>query len=133
MQPSSPFEMAQGKATFLFFNLLLFGFLNAQTPLSKPVDFFCQDCRPADALVILSRQSGVNIVFSDRFFENCQPITVQAKNEAMKDVLEGITACGRVLFKEVGDQIVFYKKASKFTLSGYVQDAETGERLIGAS
>ena len=125
--------MAQVKATFLFFNLLLFGFLNAQTPLSKPVDFFCQDCRPADALVALSRQSGINIVFSDRFFERCQPITVQAKNEVMKDVLESITACGRVLFKEVDGQIVFYKKASKFTLSGYVQDAETGERLIGAS
>jgi len=125
--------MAQVKATFLFFSLLFFSFLNAQTPLSKPVDFFCQDCRPADALITLSRQSGVNIVFSDRFFESCQPITVQAKNEAMKDVLETITACGRVLFKEVDGQIVFYKKASKFTLSGYVQDIETGERLIGAN
>lgn len=125
--------MTQAKAVFLLFNLLVFSFLSAQTPLSKSVDFFCPDCRPADALVALSRQTGVNIVFSDRFFERCQPLTIQAKNEAMKAVLETITACGRVSFKDVDGQIVFFKKSSKLTLSGYIQDAETGERLIGAS
>lgn len=125
--------MAQVKVVFVFLSLLLFNFLAAQTPLSRPVDFFCRDCRPADALVALSRQTGVNIVFSDRFFERCQPVTVQAKSEAMKDVLETITACGRVSFKALDGQIVFFRKSSKHTISGYVQDAETGERLIGAS
>ncbi len=125
--------MSLVKATIILFNLLVVNFLSAQTPLSKPIDFFCRDCRPADALVALSRQTGVNIVFSDRFFERCQTVTVQAKGEAMKDVLETISACARVSFKDIDGQIVFFKKSSKFTLSGYVQDAETGERLIGAS
>ncbi len=125
--------MLQVKTAFLCLSLLIFNFLRAQTPLSKPVDFFCSECRPADALVALSRQSGVNIVFSDRFFEHCQPITVAAKSEAMKAVLETITACGKVSFKAIDNQIVFFKKPSKRNLSGYVQDLETGERLIGAS
>ena len=125
--------MKQVRIGFLFFNLLIFNTLNAQSPLSKPVDFFCVDCRPADALVTLSRQTGVNIVFSDRFFERCQTVTVQAKSEALKDVLETITACGKVSFKAVDNQIVFFKKSSRFTLSGYVQDVQTGERLIGAN
>lgn len=125
--------MIKVKAVIVFFNLLVFNVLSAQNPLSKPVDFFCQDCRPADALVALSRQTGVNIVFSDRFFEQCQPVSVQAKNEAMQTVLETITSCGKVSFKSIDGQIVFFKKSTKRTLSGYVQDAESGERLIGAS
>ena len=104
--------MTQVKATFLFFNLLGFSFLHAQSPLSKPIDFFCQNCRPSDALVALSRQSGVNIVFSDRFFESCAPVTIQSKNEPMRDLLEIITACGRVSFKEIDGQIVLFKKTT---------------------
>lgn len=51
----------------------------------------------------------------------------------MRDLLEIITACGRVSFKEIDGQIVLFKKTTRFTLSGYIQDAGTGERLIGAS
>ncbi|MDO8367716.1 MAG: TonB-dependent receptor [Saprospiraceae bacterium] len=125
--------MTQAKASLILLYLLVFNFLSAQTTLSKSVDFICRDCRPADALVALSRQTGVNIVFSDRFFERCQPLTVQAKKESMKEVLETISACGRVSFREIDGQIVFFKRSPKLTLSGYVQDAETGERLIGAN
>ncbi|MFN0213781.1 MAG: carboxypeptidase-like regulatory domain-containing protein, partial [Saprospiraceae bacterium] len=125
--------MAPFKTAFLVFNLLVINFLSGQTPLLRSVDFVCRDCRPADALVALSRQTGINIVFSDRFFERCNPITIQAKSEPLKTILESISACGRVSFKDIDGQIVFFKKTTKITLSGYVQDAETGERLIGAS
>lgn len=108
------------------------GIVRAQTPLNQSVDFFCVQCRPSDALVALSRQTGINIVFSDRFFERCQPVTIQARNESLKDVLETITICGKTSFKVVDNQVVFFKKSNRHTLSGYVQDAETGERLIGA-
>jgi len=125
--------MTQVKATFLFLNLLIVNVLSAQSPLSDPVDFLCKDCRPADALVALSRQTGINIVFSDRFFDQCQSLTIQAKNEPIKKVLETISACAKVSYKSIDGQIVFFKKSAKRTLSGYVQDAETGERLIGAT
>lgn len=125
--------MTTQKTILALLSLLIFNTIQAQSPLSKPVDFFCERCRPADALVALSRQTGVNVVFSDRFFENCPLVSVQAKNEALKDVLETITACAKVNMKAMDEQVVLYKKASHYTLSGYIQDAETGERLIGAS
>ena len=125
--------MTQVKAAFIIFILPVFNFLGAQTTLSEPVDFLCQDCRPADALIALSRQTGINIVFSDRFFELCPPLTIQVKNATLKEVVQTITACARVSYKEIDGQVVLFKRLAKVTLSGYVQDAASGERLIGAS
>lgn len=106
--------------------------LEAQTLLSNPVDFVCRDCKPADALVALSKQSGINIVFSNRFFENCPALQLEFKQEPLEQILQSIIPCGRVNYRLLDDQIVVYRKMVKHTLSGYVQDAETGERLIGA-
>ncbi len=119
----------------LFFALLL-GLTHsaiAQQTLPQTVDFECRDCQPADALVALSRQTGVNIVFSDRFFNGCDPVDIRVKGATFFSVLEKISACAKVSFKAVDNQIVFFRKTLKYTLSGYVQDAETGERLIGAT
>lgn len=107
--------------------------LMAQSPLTRQVDFFCRDCRAADALVLLSRETGVNIVFSDRLFEQCPRLNIQAKGESLRSVLDAFAQCGRASYKVLDDQIVFSKKINRYTLSGYVQDAESGERLIGAS
>lgn len=104
----------------------------AQTLLMQSVDFSCESCLPADALVQLSRQTGINIVFSDRFFSRCQPLSIQVRQETFAAVLDKITACTKVSYKVLDNQIVFYRRTQKYTLSGYVQDAETGERLIGA-
>lgn len=121
------------KALFVLVHILIAVQLAAQQPMPQTVDFECIACPPAEALISLSRQTHVNIVFSDRFFNRCDNIDIRAKNEPFFSVLEKISACAKVSFKVVGDQVVFFKKTPKFTLSGYVQDAETGERLIGAS
>jgi hypothetical protein len=105
----------------------------AQNPLAQPVDFTCSYCLPADALVQLSRQTGQNIVFNDQFFQNCPPITIAARRKSLESVLDEITSCAPVSYRLQDGQIVFFRKIPKFTLSGYVKDAETGERLIGAS
>ncbi len=121
---SSPF--------FLFF--VLAGLkLSAQNPLARKIDFNCQNCTPASALLRLSRETGTTIVFGDRFFESCPPSTYQFKNEPLKRVLEQLTACSKVGFKQVGEQVVFFRRNQKRTLSGYIEDYDTGERLIGAS
>jgi hypothetical protein len=119
----------------LFFLLLLSWTKTsfAQQPLPQTVDFECQNCSPAEALVALSRQTGVNIVFSDRFFSQCERQDFQAKGATFISVLEKISACAKVSFKAADNQIVFFRKTPKYTLSGYIQDAETGERLMGAS
>ncbi|MCC6413299.1 MAG: carboxypeptidase-like regulatory domain-containing protein [Saprospiraceae bacterium] len=105
----------------------------AQQPLSETIPFSCVNCKPADALVALSRQTGTNIVFSDRFFKNCPVITIQTEGESISSLLNKISACAPVAYQWNDGQVVFYKKSSRYTLNGYIQDQETGERLIGAS
>ena len=120
-------------ALFFLINFLVINQLIAQDRLVEPLDFTCRNCYPADALVQLSRQTGINISFSDRFFSRCEPLDIVAEKIPMGRLLEQISACAKVTFKYDGSQVVFYKKNQKYNLSGYVQDAETGERLIGAS
>ncbi len=107
--------------------------LAAQQPALPRIDFECQQCLPADALVQLSRQTGINIVFNDRFFQRCPAVTIRAQQEPLQNLVERISACARVSFKVIDNQIVFFRKTQKYTWSGYVQDAESGERLIGAT
>ncbi len=106
----------------------------AQDALRRQLlDFNCVACPPADALVQLSRQSGINIAFNTAFFSNCPPVTVTARQEPFETLLGKITACAGLEYRWGTNQVVLYRKTRYFTLSGYVQDAETGERLIGAS
>ncbi len=105
----------------------------AQQPLPQTVDFECSNCLPSDALVKLSRQTGVNIVFSERFFSQCDRVDVQVQGISFVALIEQLSTCAKVSYKVIDNQIVFFRKSSKYTLSGYVQDAETGERLMGAS
>lgn len=107
--------------------------LAAQNPLSQVVDFTCSYCLPADALVQLSRQTGVNIVFNDQFFQNCPPVSISARRKSLASVLDEISTCAQVSYRLQDGQVVFLRKIPKFTLSGYIKDQETGERLIGAS
>ncbi|HLP96552.1 MAG TPA: TonB-dependent receptor [Saprospiraceae bacterium] len=124
--------MTPNKSALIWLFTGLIRIMEAQTLLSNPVDFVCRDCKPADALVALSKQSGINIVFSNRFFEDCPALQLEFKQEPLEQILQSIIPCGRVNYRLLDDQIVVYRKLVKHTLSGYVQDAETGERLIGA-
>lgn len=125
--------VARVKAFFFFILVWTSLPIVAQQTLPQTIDFECLNCLPAEALVKLSRQTGINIVFSDRFFESCERMDVQVKNSSFPALIELISTCAKVSFKIIDNQIVFFRKTTKFTLSGYVQDAETGERLLGAS
>jgi hypothetical protein len=108
------------------------GILQAQ-PLPVSVDFDCTQCRPADALVQLSKQTGVNIAFNDRLFQQCPPLSLHERNINFTHLLEKVVACAKVSYQISDHQVVLYRKINRYTFSGYVQDAESGERLIGAS
>lgn len=120
----------------VFFILLLLGGTQttwAQQLTLPDVDFVCSNCRPADALVQLSRQTGINIAFNDRIFANCPPISIQVTQAVFTDLLNRIAACSKASYKVDGNQVLFYRKNNRLPVGGYIEDAETGERLIGAS
>lgn len=110
----------------------LAGIAGAQGIVQRRTDFSCENCRPGEALVRLSRETGINIVFSDRLFEGCSAASWNFRQVPAVEVLDRITACARVSYRVVGNQVVFFSFVERHSISGYVEDAETGERLIGA-
>ncbi len=115
----------------LFF--LAKGHAQEQNPLAKTLDFSCLNCTPTEALVRLSRESNVNIVFNPSFFNYCEPKTYEYQGIVLENLIKQLLICSRLSYKVSENTIVLYKKQGKYILSGYVQDAETGERLIGAT
>lgn len=103
-----------------------------QMPLPR-LDFSCQNCLPADVLVQLSKQTGINIAFNDRIFAQCPPISIEVSQTPFSNLLDRVLACAHAAYKFDGEQVLIFRKTARYTLSGYVEDAETGERLLGAS
>ncbi len=123
--------------------LLVFGLLVAQVSvaqnlLDRPVNFECTDLTVPAALDELARQTGIGVAYSPGFFEKKQAdVSLFFKDEKLSGVLEAMLYGTGTGFKVVGGQVVLFQKnrpiPTNFTISGYVMDAESGERLIGAS
>jgi hypothetical protein len=113
--------------------LFIRGGLYAQKPAEQKISFSCARILPGEALYQLSRETGIPVAFSNRIFDGCPPVSISVSGIILSEVLEKITACAPVSWKTVGEQIVFFRDERFYTLSGYVSDSETGERLIGAS
>lgn len=100
--------------------------------LNKWVTVSCVNCSRSQALQRLSEVSGLNIVFSDRLFQRCGPVTFPNKPERVRDLLSRVSSCSYVNYRYVDQQAVFSAATPTFTLRGHVVDAVSGERLIGA-
>ncbi len=114
--------------------LLIVHSLSAQNVLDKPVDFLVDNEQISNALFSLSERADVNITFSPKFFKKEKKVSVTAKNEPLKLVLQDCLEGTEIGFQfSDGGIVLFRKVAQKHTLSGYLSDAQTGERLVGAN
>ncbi|MFK7772947.1 MAG: carboxypeptidase-like regulatory domain-containing protein [Saprospiraceae bacterium] len=108
----------------------------AQSPLEIRVDFEVDQLSMADALVQLGEKAGIPISFSNNILPKDKIISLQISNQKVKNILTQMLSGSDVQFKAIGAQVVlFYKKRAKryFSLNGYIEDEETGERLIAAT
>jgi hypothetical protein len=114
--------------------LLICHSLTAQNVLDKPVDFLVENEEISKALFSLSERADVNITFSPKFFKKEEKISIAAKNKPLKFVLRNCLEGTEIGFQFSDSGIVLFRKvAKKYTLSGYLTDAQTGERLVGAN
>jgi len=117
---------------FIFF----FFFANGQSPLQKRTDFSVNHVSIKKALQELSLTSDINIAFSSNFFKRRKRVSIDAKNETLENILQHLLKDANINFVASGEQIILSKakkkEPSNFTLSGYLEDKESGERLIGA-
>ena len=106
----------------------------AQSVLEQKVDFNVSNLPLKKALFQLSKQINTGFTFSGNIIPD-RNITIAYQQATIATILEDILMETRVSYRFTEGEIIFYKKKSTkyYTISGYIKDVETGERLIGAN
>jgi len=108
--------------------------LSGQSILSKKIDFETKSTPIADALIDLSEAADINIAFHPRLFSKEQNISIDLKNKSLQYILQQCLINTDIAFKIDGEHLLLYQRPPKrYTISGYIEDAVTGERLIAAT
>lgn len=121
----------------LLVGLFLAHFVSGQSPLNERVSVDFKDLPLTDALYNLIDQ-GVRLTFNNNIIPKDKQVTLQVLDERVGRVLQEILDASGLGVEVVGSQIVIVavKVAAPlrmFTLSGFVTDSETGERVINAA
>jgi len=125
------------KTIITLLTIFSFVWVNAQSPLDRRVDFSIDNAKIKDALRQLSLESGVSIAYSSNFFDRKKRVSINAKNEKINNILQLILKEQKVSYKASGNQIIVTlakpKPKRRFTVSGFIEDKKTGERLLAVS
>ncbi|MCB0654032.1 MAG: TonB-dependent receptor [Saprospiraceae bacterium] len=125
------------KKIYFFLVMMIFSTtLLAQSPLEQLVSVDAKNVSLEGVLYQLIDQHNVKLIFNNKILPE-RNINLQLKEVALKTALEAILAGTNIGFEAVGRQVVLVVKPapqpSKYTISGFLEDKETGEKLIGAS
>jgi len=124
--------MAKKIFIFLLFLFSQIG-LSAQSLLDKPVSFAVQNVAISDALFTISEAADINITFSPQFFPEEKKVSIEAYEEPLQKVLKNFLKETNIDFRlSKGGIVLFRKPIRRMTISGYLSDAKTDERLVGA-
>ncbi|MFK8008513.1 MAG: carboxypeptidase-like regulatory domain-containing protein [Saprospiraceae bacterium] len=122
------------KKIYIFFLFLFFQIgLSAQSLLDKPISFNLQNISISEALFTVSEVADINITFSPKFFTQEKKVSIEAYEEPLRKVLKNFLEETNIDFKlSKGGIVLFRKPIRRMTVSGYLSDAKTDERLVGA-
>ncbi|MEM8907473.1 MAG: TonB-dependent receptor, partial [Bacteroidota bacterium] len=110
--------------------------LDAQPLLDKKVRFSAANEPLESALHRLADFPQVSLAFSDEILPSNHRVTFPESTRSIRYILRQLLRKTRIKFKVIGGQIVLYYKPKvirEYIISGYIEDQETGERLIGAN
>ncbi len=130
--------MKKGRWAIVWLSLMLWGNVAlAQSSLDTPVSLEVKNVPLEQALLQLVSEAKVRLSFSNNILPH-KSVTGNFRQQPLRFVLDALLQDTDIAYQEVGSQIVLFvqektKIVRKFTISGFVQDAETGERLIAAS
>ncbi|MBK8969255.1 MAG: carboxypeptidase-like regulatory domain-containing protein [Lewinellaceae bacterium] len=107
--------------------------LPAQIALAQRLDFEARNQPLGETLLNLSRVSGVAIGFGGHLVDTPRPVSISSKNEKLSAILDRLLENSDLAWRESNGQILVYNKPPpERVLSGFVEDASSGERLVGA-
>ena len=101
--------------------------------LAKQIDFEVVDLPIDQALILLAKQTEIDIAFSKNFFREAQPITLQIKDKPIREVLNLILEGTSIQYKTLGEnRVLLFKTIIEYVaVNGYLEELATGERIVG--
>ncbi len=106
-----------------------------QSPVDVPVNLALRNADMETALNALSERSGVSLSFSSEMLPS-RRVSGKFQRQPLGAVLDYILANTGLSYQVVGNQIAIFKLPSaperRYTISGFLYDAASGEPLIGA-
>ena len=106
----------------------------AQKLLQKPVTIEARNEALSEVLNKISRENGFYFSYNSRLIAGDSLVSLSAEQIPLKQALDRLFL-GRISYRETADYIILQAAApaQSWYISGYVQDAETGERLENVS
>ncbi|HEX2629412.1 MAG TPA: TonB-dependent receptor plug domain-containing protein [Chitinophagaceae bacterium] len=111
---------------------------NSQSLLGLPVKIHKQSGTVGELLAELDKHDGVSLVYSSSYISLGKMIQLTGREQTLEDHLTTILKDQPVKWIEQGSQVLLifdersaYRK--KITISGFISDSKSGERLIAAS
>ncbi len=120
----------------LIFSLFMAWTASAQSVLNQKTDFKIENKSIAEALVQLSKENDINISFSPDIIPVDYLVSIDKTQTTIGKILDEILKGHFIRYKTIDNQIVLYYRAppkKKFTISGYIEDSKSGEKLILAN
>lgn len=111
-------------------------FASAQSPLDVRLDLKIDNQTLETALDKLLENEAVSLSFSNSLIPKDWQVSVDFKNARLEEILNGLLLGTGLNYQVFGDEIVLTKinsSSRKITISGFVEDRETGEFIVGAN
>src|SRR5690606_12305395 len=100
-----------------------------------PMELAVTDMPASEFLTVLSRESGINIIFSDHVVASLPNITLVGKAESIEEILRDMLKDTGVTYRFSGSYIVLFASSDssqRYTVSGIVADSISGAPIISA-
>ncbi|MEM9834579.1 MAG: TonB-dependent receptor plug domain-containing protein [Bacteroidota bacterium] len=107
--------------------------LCAQANLKESIWVDTTQCSVQHLLEQLRTVQNLRLAYSESYLNVQQTVSLASTTPTLAELLNAISRATGTVYEVRGNQIIFRRKNAKFTISGYIRDAHSGEDLIGAS
>jgi len=105
-----------------------------QTELEQRMDFSADNLPVSDVLLSICEKADISVSFQSRLFTATDKISFNYTNRTVQFLLKACLKNTEVGFKWERNRVVLYQKPPPiYTISGFVEDSLSGERLVAAN
>lgn len=104
---------------------------NAQSWLDRPVTVTGTDATRASYLFQVSEQADVGLAYVSEWAAMNDRLTLYLKDRPVREVLDQLLTGSGLVYKAT--EMVLVIRRERITVSGYLEAAESGERLVGGT